>query len=89
MDGVLYPDLDEGGQRGLLIISRGTAILLLGVYIAYLIVQLKTPLPHFDLRQEPREREALADRSAQEVEEEEEEEEEETPMMSVVAAGLG
>ncbi|KAH9050615.1 Calcium/proton exchanger [Lactarius hengduanensis] len=38
----LISDLDEDGQKGLLIISRGTALLLLGVYIAYLIFQLKT-----------------------------------------------
>ena len=41
-------DIDEEGQRGLLIISRGTALLLLGVYIAYLVFQLKT---HFALFQ--------------------------------------
>src|SRR5882757_7933823 len=39
---VLHPDLDEDGQRGLNYISRGTAILLLGVYVAYLFFQLKT-----------------------------------------------
>ncbi|THH17119.1 hypothetical protein EW146_g3628 [Bondarzewia mesenterica] len=37
-----FTDLDEKGQAGLLIISRGTALLLLGVYIAYLLFQLKT-----------------------------------------------
>ncbi|VDB82847.1 unnamed protein product [Peniophora sp. CBMAI 1063] len=41
-------DIDEEGQRGLLIISRGTALLLLGVYVAYLVFQLKT---HFALFQ--------------------------------------
>lgn len=41
-------DIDEEGQRGLLIISRGTALLLLGVYVAYLVFQLKT---HFSLFQ--------------------------------------
>ncbi|KAK0463579.1 Sodium/calcium exchanger protein-domain-containing protein [Desarmillaria tabescens] len=35
-------DLDPAGRNGLLIISRGTAILLLGVYIAYLYFQLKS-----------------------------------------------
>ncbi|KAK0482597.1 Sodium/calcium exchanger protein-domain-containing protein [Armillaria novae-zelandiae] len=35
-------DLDPAGMNGLLIISRGTAILLLGVYIAYLYFQLKS-----------------------------------------------
>jgi Ca2+/H+ antiporter len=38
----LIADLDKDHQNGLSIISRGTAILLLGVYIAYLIFQLKT-----------------------------------------------
>ncbi|KAK0441097.1 Sodium/calcium exchanger protein-domain-containing protein [Armillaria borealis] len=33
---------DPAGMNGLLIISRGTAILLLGVYIAYLYFQLKS-----------------------------------------------
>ena len=77
----LLTDLDEGGQRGLLIISRGTAILLLGVYVAYLIFQLKT---HASLFNPPprKPREGEADESAQVVEEEEE-----TPRMSIVAAG--
>ncbi|KAG7448245.1 Calcium/proton exchanger [Guyanagaster necrorhizus] len=35
-------DLDPAGMNGLLIISRGTAVLLLGVYIAYLYFQLKS-----------------------------------------------
>ncbi|KAK0211774.1 Sodium/calcium exchanger protein-domain-containing protein [Armillaria fumosa] len=35
-------DLDPAGMNGLLIISRGTAILLLCVYIAYLYFQLKS-----------------------------------------------
>lgn len=39
-------DLDEESQAGLLVISRGTAILLLLVYVGYLIFQLKT---HADL----------------------------------------
>ncbi|KAK0496833.1 Sodium/calcium exchanger protein-domain-containing protein [Armillaria luteobubalina] len=34
--------IDPAGMNGLLIISRGTAILLLGVYIAYLYFQLKS-----------------------------------------------
>ncbi|KAF8274868.1 Sodium/calcium exchanger protein-domain-containing protein [Lactarius quietus] len=39
---LILKQLFTGALRGLLIISRGTAILLLGVYIAYLIFQLKT-----------------------------------------------
>ncbi|KAN0130548.1 Sodium/calcium exchanger domain containing protein [Lactarius tabidus] len=35
-------DPDEDAQKGLNLISHGTAILLLGVYIGYLIFQLKT-----------------------------------------------
>jgi Ca2+:H+ antiporter len=42
MNDGLISDLDERAQRGLLVISRGTAVLLLGVYVAYLIFQLKT-----------------------------------------------
>jgi Ca2+:H+ antiporter len=34
------PDLDPDAEKGLLVISRGTAILLLGVYIAYLFFQV-------------------------------------------------
>jgi Ca2+:H+ antiporter len=83
MTGGSYSDLDESGQRGLLIISRGTAILLLGVYIAYLIFQLKTHASLFNPPQKPRDREAVAGEPAQE------EVAEETPRMSIVAGGLG
>ena len=38
----LLSDPNENTQKGLLIISRGTAILLLCLYIAYLLFQLKT-----------------------------------------------
>ncbi|KAF8891240.1 Sodium/calcium exchanger protein-domain-containing protein [Infundibulicybe gibba] len=47
-DGNLLPSLfgasgmSSSAQSGLLIISRGTAILLLAVYVAYLVFQLKT-----------------------------------------------
>jgi len=81
MSNVLYPDLDERSQRGLLIISRGTAILLLGVYIAYLIFQLKTHASLFNPK--PMERECPPGESAQVAEEEEE-----IPRMSIVAAGM-
>ena len=76
-------DLNENAQRGLLIISRGTAILLLGVYIAYLFFQLKTHASLFvPLKRRPTH---FGDESATIVEEEDVE----TPQMSVVAAGLG
>jgi Ca2+:H+ antiporter len=80
---VLYPDLDEDGQRGLNYISRGTAILLLGVYVAYLIFQLKT---HASLFNQVKQRQARGepDETAQVVEEEEE-----TPRMSIAAGGVG
>ena len=75
----LISDLDEDGQKGLLIISRGTAILLLGVYIAYLIFQLKTHAHLFvSKRKDPEAQNG-----------EPVEEEEETPRMSVVAATVG
>lgn len=75
----LISDLDKEGQKGLLIISRGTAILLLGVYIAYLIFQLKTHAHLFiSKRQDPEARPG-----------ERVEVEEETPEMSVVAASVG
>ena len=84
MSGPVLSDLDENGQRGLLIISRGTAILLLGVYIAYLIFQLKT---HASLFMPTKKRRATlpGDEAATVVEEEDVE----TAKMSVVAAGLG
>lgn len=34
------PVLDPSGEAGLLVISRGTAIALLGVYVAYLVFQV-------------------------------------------------
>jgi Ca2+:H+ antiporter len=82
MSGPLLSDLDEHGQRGLLIISRGTAILLLGVYIAYLIFQLKT---HASLFIPKKRRSTISgDESATVVEDEDEE----AARMSVVAAGV-
>ncbi|KAI9446300.1 Calcium/proton exchanger [Lactarius indigo] len=76
----LISDLDEDAQKGLLIISRGTAVLLLGVYIAYLIFQLKTHAHLFiSKRQDP---EARPGEPVVVVEEE-------TPEMSVVAASVG
>jgi Ca2+:H+ antiporter len=36
------PNPNDGSLSGLLIISRGTAILLLFIYVAYLFFQLKT-----------------------------------------------
>lgn len=82
MSGPLLSDLDEHGQRGLLIISRGTAILLLGVYIAYLIFQLKT---HASLFIPKKRRSTISgDESATVVEDDDEE----AARMSVVAAGL-
>lgn len=81
MSGPLLSDLDENGQRGLLIISRGTAILLLGVYIAYLIFQLKT---HASLFIPKKRRSTVSgDESATVVEDEDDE----AARMSVVAAG--
>jgi Ca2+:H+ antiporter len=83
-------DLDEDAQKGLLIISRGTAILLLGIYIAYLFFQLKThaslfvPKPHRELTSDSvaRDVEAHSAELIQEIVED-------APKMSVVAAGLG
>ena len=77
---VLYADPDDGGHGGLLFISRGTAIILLGVYVAYLFFQLKTHASLFHPK--PREDQALPDEYGRVMEEEEE-----IPRMSVVAAG--
>ena len=79
---VSYADPDDGGHSGLLTISRGTSIILLGVYVAYIIFQLKTHASLYNPVRKPREGEAFPDESSQEVEEEVE-----IPRMSVVAAG--
>lgn len=71
----VYPNLDEDGQRGLNYISRGTAILLLAVYVAYLIFQLKTHTSFF--------KHGEADEGAEVMEEEE------IPRMSTAAGALG
>lgn len=41
-------DLDKVGQKGLLTISRGTALLLLATYVAYLVFQVRIPF-HGDM----------------------------------------
>ena len=74
-------DVYESSKKGLLFISRGTSILLLGVYVAYLIFQLKTHAALFHPK--PGEGEVLPDESGPVVEEEEE-----VARMSVVAAGV-
>jgi Ca2+:H+ antiporter len=51
MDHSVIADMDKEHQKGLLIISHGTAILLFGVYIAYVIFQLKTHASLFMPRQ--------------------------------------
>ena len=80
---VLYPDLDEDGEKGLKYISRGTAILLLGVYVAYIIFQVKTHASLFNPVRKQRQ-----DGEPNEVNHVVEEEEE-TPRMSIVAGGVG
>ncbi|KAI0256858.1 Sodium/calcium exchanger protein-domain-containing protein [Lactifluus subvellereus] len=52
VNSLLIADSDEGCQKGLLIISRGTAILLFCVYIAYLIFQLKTHASLFEVEED-------------------------------------
>jgi Ca2+:H+ antiporter len=48
---------DPSVRAGLLVISRGTAILLLAVYVAYLIFQLKTHPEFFEPEDKPEEEE--------------------------------
>jgi Ca2+:H+ antiporter len=74
-DGNQFDGLDQSGQTGLLVISRGTAIILLIVYIAYLYFQLKS---HADLFTPPE----------PEHDEEHPAEEPEESRMSVPAAGV-
>lgn len=48
------PDaIEERAQSGLLVISHGTAIMLLFVYVVYLVFQLKTHAYLFQARDEP------------------------------------
>ncbi|EPQ57950.1 Calcium/proton exchanger [Gloeophyllum trabeum ATCC 11539] len=49
---VTLPELSEGGMSGLLTLSRGTALLLLVVYILYLFFQLKTHADYFKAEEE-------------------------------------
>jgi len=79
MPGSLVSDRDKDAQNGLLLISHGTAILLLGVYIGYLIFQLKTH-PHLFVSKR-KETDARAGEFT--------EVEEEPPRMSVVAGSVG
>ncbi|KAA1469351.1 Calcium/proton exchanger [Dentipellis sp. KUC8613] len=86
----LLRDLDQASRSGLLIISRGTALLLLAVYVAYLFFQLKT---HHELFRAKKPRKAgsentLVDAEAAGAGDEEEEEEEEEPDMNMIAAGV-
>jgi Ca2+/H+ antiporter len=69
--------LDDSSLGGLLVISRGTAILLLVVYIGYLILQLKTHAPLF-----------AQISSRVHFEESDQEEEEDVIRMNAVAATL-
>ncbi|KAI0927472.1 hypothetical protein AcV5_008004 [Taiwanofungus camphoratus] len=51
------PELDDSAENGLRIISRGTALLLLFVYVAYLIFQLKTHASLYQAQEEDEEHE--------------------------------
>jgi Ca2+:H+ antiporter len=82
-------DQDQHTQEGLSIISRGTAILLLGVYVAYLVFQLKT---HASLFVPKPARRHTDDTFVEDVEDhpcEPQQIVEDPPEMSAVAAGLG
>jgi Ca2+/H+ antiporter len=72
-------DPDKDAQKGLNLISHGTAILLLGVYIGYLIFQLKTH-PHLFVSKR-KETDAHVGEPI--------EVEEEPPRMGAVAGGVG
>jgi Ca2+:H+ antiporter len=85
-------DLDKHTQKGLSIISRGTAILLLGVYVAYLVFQLKTHASLFIPRPARRHTDDVFVEDHEDVEHQPYEAQhmvEDSPEMSAVAAGLG
>ena len=80
------PGPTDPGYNGLLVISRGTSILLLVVYVAYLFFQLKTHAALFEPKRGTRNR---GDSNAREDQGEGQgEEEEEAPKMNLVSAGL-
>lgn len=76
---------DGGAERGLLLISRGTAILLLVVYLAYLWFQLKS---HAFLYHQHGDEEEGSITSQQTPAPEEPEEEEEAPNMNLPSAAI-
>ena len=76
------PGPTDPGYNGLLVISRGTSILLLVVYVAYLIFQLKTHAALFEPKHGPR------NRGNCDAQEDQGEEEEEDPKMNLVSAGF-
>jgi Ca2+/H+ antiporter len=93
----LIDDLNDNSQEGLLTISRGTAVLLLVVYIGYLIFQLKTHAYLFDkdpghVRNEESDQDVEEDNIRMNIamhsDESIQEVEEDNPRMNVVAAGL-
>jgi Ca2+/H+ antiporter len=75
----LISDGDKDAQKGLNLISHGTAILLLGVYVGYLVFQLRTH-PHLFVSKR-KETDAHAGEHI--------ELEEEPPRMGAVAGGVG
>jgi len=91
-----YHSAKRTTQEGLLTISRGTAVLLLAVYIAYLIFQLKTHTYLFDkdpghVRDEESDRDVEEDNLRMNVVDHSDESvqgvEDENLSMNVVAAG--
>ena len=77
----LIPHQDKDAQNGLNLISHGTAILLLGVYIGYLIFQLKTHPQLFVSKRKETDARVHAGESI--------DVEEEVPKMSVAAGSIG
>ena len=55
------PNPDSEDLRGLLVLSRGTAVILLATYIAYLFFQLKTHSDLFEAEVDDDEEEEVAD----------------------------
>lgn len=81
--------IEERCQSGLLIISRGTAILLLLVYVAYLFFQLKTHSYLFQAhRRGQSEEETPEDEEAPRPEGQVPQQEDEKPEMAPLAAGV-
>ncbi|KAG8840635.1 hypothetical protein FRB91_005866, partial [Serendipita sp. 411] len=79
--------IDDNSKPGLLLISHGTSVILLGLYVTYLFFQLRTHPDLFQHRKAPQQHGGTG--STEEIEEEEEEEEAKMNLPAAVFGLLG